>query len=310
LKPYISVVSPVYRAEESLELLVKKIKETLLSIGENFEIVLVEDGSPDRSWEKIVKCCMEDIRVKGIKLSRNFGQHYAITAGLDVSRGDKVVVMDCDLQDDPKYIIDLLKKSKEGFAIVHTVKLARKHPFFKNIYSKLFHWFFNLMLENSKNKTDENIGNFCLLDRKVVDALIKIHDYHRHFLMILRWVGFSTATIQIAHVPRPYGKSSYTFGKLVAHALNGITSQSNKLLYFSIGVGFTFFLLSITGIFILLFMYFTHGYKEGWTSMIAMILLSTGLILMSLGILGIYIGKIFDQTKDRPLFLIDQKINL
>src|ERR1017187_6634262 len=120
MKPLISVISPVYKAEESVIILVSEIKKALLPITENYEIILVEDGSPDHSWDKIIQCCLQDNRVKGVKLSRNFGQHFALTAGLEISSGDKVIVMDCDLQDDPKYIIDLIKKSEEGFDIVYT----------------------------------------------------------------------------------------------------------------------------------------------------------------------------------------------
>ena len=309
MKPFISVISPVYRSQDSVDLLVQKIKETLVTITEDFEIILVEDGSPDMAWEKILENGLLDHRVKGIKLSRNFGQHYAISAGLEAASGQKVVVIDCDLQDDPKYIVDLLKKSEEGYDIVYTLKTARKHPFLKNIISKPFHWVFNFLIDNVKNKTDENIGSYSLLDRKVVDALLKIKDYHRHYLMIVRWVGFKSTYISVEHLRRPFGRSSYNLTKLVRHAVNGITSQSNRLLYFSVGIGLTFFILSILAIIYLVFMYLVHGYAQGWTSTFAMLLLSTGLILMSLGITGIYIGKIFDQTKSRPLYLIDSKMN-
>lgn len=309
MKTLISIVSPVYGAEECVHLLVAQIKKAILPITENFEIILVEDGSPDNSWDNIVQSCLEDKRVKGIKLSRNFGQHYALTAGLEASVGDKVIVMDCDLQDNPKYIPELINKSNEGFDIVYTLKKSRKHSAYKNFISKFFYWTFNYLVDNKKQKADENMGSYSILSRKVVDSLLKINDAHRHYLLILRWLGFRSIPIEIEHNNRPFGKSSYNLKKLVIHALNGITSQSNKLLYISIGIGFAFFIISIISIAILVSMYFIHGYKEGWTSMIVLILFSTGLILMSLGIMGIYIGKIFDQSKNRPLYLVDKKIN-
>jgi glycosyltransferase involved in cell wall biosynthesis len=309
LKPLISIISPVYKAEESILILVDEIKKTLLSVTENFEIILVEDGSPDNSWDKIIQGCLKDERVKGIKLSRNFGQHFAITAGLEASRGEKVIVMDCDLQDDPKYIIDLINKSEEGFDIVYTSKKSRKHSSVKNLIAKFFYWVFNFLIENSKHKADDSIGSYSLLSRKVVDALLKIQDYHRHYLLMLRWLGYPNTSIEIEHQKRRFGKSSYNLRKLVVHAIVGITSQSNKLLYLSIGIGFTFFIISLISIAILISMYLIHGYKEGWTSVIVLVLFSTGLILMSLGILGIYIGKIFDQSKNRPLYLVDKKVN-
>jgi dolichol-phosphate mannosyltransferase len=306
-KTLLSVVSPVYRAEKIVDELVKRIAEEVSKITTNFEIILVEDGSPDNSWAKIAENCAKYPFVKGIKLSRNFGQHYAITAALHHAQGEYVVLMDCDLQDNPKYIIDLYAKAQEGYDIVYTKKEERKHSIFKNITAKMFFWVFNYLADNQN--ADDKTGSFSLLSRKVVEAFCRIQDYHRHYLMVIRFLGFKNTSIQIVHEKRFEGRSSYNLSKLINHALNGITSQSDKLLRLSITVGFSFFVLAILWAFYLLIGFFIHGALAGYTSLMVALLLSTGIILMSIGVLGIYIGKIFEQVKQRPLYLIDTKIN-
>lgn len=306
----ISVVSPVYRAEKIIPELVRRITEEVSKITDRFEIVLVEDCGPDNSWAKIEEEARRDSRVKGVKLSRNFGQHYAITAGLSYSQGDYTVVIDCDLQDNPKYIADLYKAALEGNDIVYTVKQSRKHSFFKNITAMAFNAVFNYLTENDGAASSKNIGAFSMLSRKVVNAFLSIQDTHRHYLMVLRMLGFQKAYIDIEHEHRFEGRSSYSFGKLVKHAMNGITSQSDKLLRLSIGLGFTMFLLSFLWAVVIIAKYFTTGLLSGYTSTIVVALLGTGLILMSIGVMGIYVGKIFEQTKGRPLFIVDKSVNV
>jgi glycosyltransferase involved in cell wall biosynthesis len=305
----ISVVSPVYKAEKIIPELVRRIGDEVSKITDRFEIVLVEDCGPDNSWARIEEEAAKDARVKGVKLSRNFGQHYAITAGLSYAQGDYVVVIDCDLQDNPKYIADLYQKALEGNDIVHTVKQSRKHSFFKNITAIIFNAIFNYLTENDV-KSSKNVGAFSILSRKVVNAFLSIQDTHRHYLMVLKTLGFTKGYIDIDHEHRFEGRSSYSFGKLMKHAINGITSQSDKLLRLSISVGFIMFILSFVWALVIIIKYFTTGLLSGYTSTIVVALLGTGLILMSIGITGIYIGKIFEQTKGRPLFIVDKSVNL
>jgi polyisoprenyl-phosphate glycosyltransferase len=305
--PLISVVSPVYKAEEILDQLVNTIIEELSRITDDYEIILVEDGSPDGSWKKIEENCFKNPRVKGIKFSRNFGQHSAITAGLKESVGDYVVVMDCDLQDNPKYIRTLYQTAKEGYDIVFTSKSKRNHPFLKNVTAKVFFSIFNWLSDTQQ--ATSNQGAFSLITRKVVDAFCKINDAHRHYLMVLRWLGFKSTSIRVEHEKRLIGESAYNWRKLISHAINGITSHSDKLLKLSVGIGLLYFVISLLAIAYLIVMYFIEGYKEGWASTIVLLVFSTGLILMAIGVAGIYIGKIFDQVKERPLYLIDTKIN-
>lgn len=305
--PYLSIVSPVYRAEKIVDELVRRIGEEAGQITSDYEIVLVEDGSPDKSWEKIKENSLHDKRVKGVKLSRNFGQQYAISAGLAHASGDWVVVMDCDLQDNPKYIKDLLDKAKEGYDIVYTNKEKRTHNFFKNLFARLYFLVFNYLTENQS--ADDKTGAYSILSRKVVNAFCSIKDSHRHYLMVLRILGFRSTTIQIVHEKRFEGKSSYTFFKLLKLAINGIVSQSDKLLRISISIGFTLFVVSILWTIYLIILYFTGNPPAGYTSLMVMLLVSTGLILMSIGVMGIYIGKIFEQVKERPLYFIDETTN-
>lgn len=310
MTPEISIISPVYHAETIVDELVKQVCTEVSKITDNFEIVLVEDGSSDASWQKISENASRDARVKGIKFSRNFGQHPAITAGLKYAKGDYVVVMDCDLQDDPRYISEMLDEAKKGYDIVYTKKTAREHSTFKNFTASIYNKILNSLSEDSSLYGDGAVGAFSLLSRKVVDAFCSVNDYHRHYLNILRWLGFKSTSITIEHKERFSGTSTYTFVKLLRHALDGITSQSTKLLRIAIGVGLTFCGVSFLAALSLIVLYFIQGFKEGWASIFVLMLLSTGLILFFMGILGIYLGKTFEQTKDKPLFLVETELNL
>lgn len=308
-RPKISVVSPVYMGEQTVAELVRQVSRAVSGITEDYEIVLVEDGSPDGSWVAIEMACERDRRVKAIRLSRNFGQHYALTAGLQAARGNHVIVLDCDLQDDPRYIPDLYRAALSGFEIVYTLKRQRAHKGVRNQLGRLFHATLNFLVGDERLRTESRIGNYTLLSRRVVDAFLDFRDYHRHYLSILRWLGFDATYVEIEHRDRPYGKSSYSMAKLVQEAINGITSQTDRLLYLSIGVGLAFFVLSIVAALYVIVAYFLHGFQEGWASVFVLMLTSTGIILMSLGVTAIYVGKIFEQTKNRPLFLVRQRIN-
>jgi len=309
---HFSVISPVFEAEDSLSDLIIRLKEQLTPITENYEIILVDDGSSDRSWEIIEKYSRSEPRIKGICLSRNFGQHYALSAGLKYSKGEKVAVIDCDLQDDPKYIAELYKKSLEGHDIVLTRRVERAHPFFKNIFAHIFKFIFNWLVREPSQKAfyDPHVGSLSLLSRKAVDAFCKMNDYQRHYLLLVRWLGFKTAFIEVEHYYREKGKSTYSLSKLVSHAIDGVISQSDRLLYLSITTGFLFVLGAFGLGAYLVVAYYVHGFKEGWTSLMVIILFSSGTILMALGVIGMYIGKTFEQTKQKPLYIVDKTLNI
>ncbi|MGZ3867334.1 MAG: glycosyltransferase family 2 protein, partial [Bacteroidia bacterium] len=275
-----------------------------------YEIILVNDRSPDNSWQIIQQICVTNKKVKGINLSRNYGQHNAVAAGLHNCKGDYAIVMDCDLQDDPMYIVKLIEKAKEGYDIVYTVKEERKHGIFKNITAYFFHKIFTYLVGGSNVKTDKKVGSFSLITKKVVESYKLLNDEYRPYLVMLNLLGYNSTYIDIEHRERFAGKSSYTFSKLVSHALNGIVSQTDRLLKLSIYIGSVYMLFSfIYGIYVFIKAIF-FGLQAGWPTIILLITFSTGIILMFLGIIGLYISRIFLQVKNRPLYVIDHKINL
>jgi polyisoprenyl-phosphate glycosyltransferase len=307
---FLSIVSPVYRAEAIIDELVKRIREEVCPLTDHFEIVLVEDGSPDNSWAAIEANCIRDSRVKGVKLSRNFGQHNAITAGLAAASGDYIVVMDCDLQDDPKYIKHLLAKAQEGYDIVLTVKEARRHNPIKDFFANLFNLVFNWLIENNDLHSHGLVGSYSIISRKVVDAYLQLKDYYKPYLVALQWLGFSKAMIPVEHSERYSGQSSYSFARLVRHALNGIISQTQRLLMLSVYSGLTFAFIGFIAILYIIYRALFDGFQSGWASVIITIIFSTGLILTSLGVVGLYIGKIFEHVKGRPHYIVDKRVNM
>ncbi len=303
----ISVVSPVYKAENIVDELVRKVSEAVSDLADHYEIVLVEDCGGDKSWEKIQENCNANRNVKGIKLSRNFGQHYAITAGLNEATGDVIVIMDCDLQDDPSHISKLYEEFKNGYEIVFTKRMNRKHSLFKSITARIYNSLFRIF---SDKNYDISYGSMTMISARVRDEFIKLKDQDRLYIQLLKWIGFKTAVVPVEHRERYEGKSSYTLSKLFFTALQGWTSYSDKLLRISIYSGLFISTISlIIGIYIVV-SYFLKSFQPGWPSLFVAILFSTGLILMSIGIAGIYIGKIFEQTKARPLYIIEEKINI
>jgi dolichol-phosphate mannosyltransferase len=303
----ISVVSPVYMAEKIISELVKRISVELEAITDDFEIILVDDCGPDNSWEEIKKQCKVKPFVKGIKLSRNFGQHYAVSAGIAKAKGDVVVLMDCDLQDNPKDIHQLIAKHKEGYDVVFTKRKKRKHSFIKKVYAFIYNRLFTFF---SKGDYDIDSGSLVLFSNRVAKEFNKLEDKDRLYLQMLKWIGFRSTSIIVEHNTRFKGKSSYSFVKLVKIGLQGWTSHSDKLLKLSVYFGFLLSLVSIIASLFIVIKYFFYDLLPGWPSIIVTILFSTGIILMSIGVLGIYVGKIFEQSKNRPLYIIDKSINL
>jgi len=303
----ISIVSPVYKAENIIDELVKRISEEVSELTENYEIILIEDGGGDRSWAKIEENCTRNKNVKGIKLSRNFGQHYAITAGLKEAKGDIIVILDCDLQDDPMHIRKLLEEFDKGHDVVFTKRIGRKHSFFKLVTAKIYNSLFKIF---SDKNYDLDVGSMTLISRRVKDEFIKLKDQDRLYIQLIKWIGFKSTYVPVDHRDRYEGKSTYSVSKLFVTAIQGWTSYSDKLLRLSIYSGLMISIATLlVGIYIVI-SYFLKSFQPGWPSIIVAILFSTGLILMSIGIAGIYIGKIFEQTKERPLYIVDKKINI
>ena len=303
----LSIVSPVYKGESMLHALVERIEKSVVSITEDFEIILVNDHSPDESWLKIKEICSKDRKVKGVDLSRNFGQHYAITAGLANASGDWIVVMDCDLQDRPEEIPNLYQKAIEGYDTVFAQRVERVDGFWKKMSSTLFYKVFAFLTDQQQDKT---IANFGIYHRKVVEAILSMGDAIRCFPIMAKWVGFNIAYLPVEHAARAEGKSSYTLKKLFSFAFDNMIAFSNKPLRLMLGFGFMIVAISICTAFYYLIRYFCVGYAvDGFATLVISLWLLSGIIIMLIGMTGIYIGKIFDKVKERPLFIVNQMIN-
>ena len=302
----ISIVSPVYRAEKILPILVSEINLVMERIGEDYEIILVDDRSPDNSWEVMKVLSSQNPKIKSIRLSRNFGQHSAIFAGLTKTKGNWVVVMDCDMQDQPKEIAKLYKKALEGYDIVLGQRENRKDKFLKKLSSKLFYKVFNYL---SGGQFNNEIGNFGIYKKKVIGSILNINDYIKFFPLFINWVGFKSISIPIEHSERMEGKSSYSVSRLLKLAFNAIISFSDKPLRLFINFGLGISILSfILGIYYL-YLSITHRITQpGFSSLILSIWFLSGIIISCIGIVGVYLGKTFDQAKGRPTFIIDEEV--
>jgi len=299
---HISVVIPVYKAEDFIHELYTRIRASLETITEDFEIILVEDCGGDRSWEIIEELAQKDKRVKGIQFSRNFGQHYGITAGIDHCVGDWVVVMDCDLQDRPEEIPRLYSKTQEGYDIVLARRMERKHHFLRRFTSCLFYKAFNYF---SGMNYDSRVGNFRIVSSKVIANFKAMKEQLRFFGGLIDWMGFPTVSIDVQHAERYEGKSTYTFKKLWKLATETIIAYSDKPLRLAIRLGFVMSFLSfIYGVYYLLRALLYDSPVLGWSSLIVSLYFIGGVIIGVLGIIGIYLGKTFDETKKRPLYII------
>ena len=306
--PFISVVSPVYGCSTSLVELYMRLTESLKKISETYEIILVNDASPDGAWEVIVKLCEKDSRVKGLNLSRNFGQHHAITAGLEFAKGEWIVVMDCDLQDRPEEILNLYNKAIEGYDMVLGRREIRKDSVVKRFFSGIFYWVFSYL---TLTKQDKSVANFGIYSRPVIKSLLSMNDKYRAFALMIQWVGFVKTYIPVKHENRTNGKSSYNFRKSINLALNAMIAFSDRPLKITIKVGFVTVVLSSLFILYKIINSLLFGYEIiGWASLIASIFFSTGIIITVLGVLGLYIGRIFEEVKNRPIYLIRNKINI
>lgn len=308
MKPLLSIVSPVYKAENIVEQLVFEIKKHVNPITEDFEIILVEDGSPDNSWQAIEKACIGDTKVKGIKLSKNFGQHYAITAGIDYTKGEWIVVMDCDLQDRPEEIKNLYKKAKEGFDIVLARRIVRKDTFTKRLSSKLF---YSVLSYLTGTKQDPSIANFGIYNKKVIAAIMQLREPIRYFPTMVRWVGFRKCLLDVSHSSRYSGKTTYNWQKLLRLSLDIMLANSDKPIKLIVKLGLFIALISFFFGLKVYYGYITHKITvPGYTSLQISIWFIGGMIMAVLGLIGLYVGKIFEAVKNRPIYIVAEKQNL
>ncbi|WP_310391069.1 glycosyltransferase family 2 protein [Hymenobacter sp.] len=303
----LSVVSPVYCGEAMVVELVQRLVAALETISPRFEIILVDDRSPDNSWGCIREAMARDPRVHGLRLSRNFGQHRAITAGLDRCRGEWVVVLDCDLQDRPEEIPALFAEAQRGYDLVLARRFNRQDQWSKKLLSRLFYRVLSYLTETPQ---DPAVANFGIYHRRVITAVLTMRESIRYFPTMVRWVGFRPGYLAVTHAERPAGRSSYGLSQRLHQGLDILLAYSDKPLRLAVKLG----LLLSSGAFlfvpITLLRYWTGRIDQpGYTSLIISIWFFSGLLLSVLGMVGLYIGKTFEQVKNRPLYIVDEEVS-
>jgi dolichol-phosphate mannosyltransferase len=288
--------------------LVERIHKAISPLTDNYEIVLVNDSSPDNSWECISEICKVDKKVKGINLSRNFGQPYAITAGLTYAKGNYIAVIDCDLQNKPEDLPAMYQKALEGYDVVSARRVVREDTFMKRMSSAIFHRVYDFL---SGFDTDKAVAEFGIYSRKIVDVYCSIPEYSRSFVELIHTLGFKKTTVDVFHDHRLEGKSSYNLYRLLKLSYDSIISNSNRPLHLAVALGLMMSILSFLMAIYNIFAKFL-GLNEvaGYTSTIFSIWFVGGLLLLMMGVLGLYIGKIFDQVKGRPVFIVSDTLNI
>lgn len=302
-----SIIIPVYNEELVIAELYQRLKKTMSDLNDEYEVIFINDGSSDASYNLIKDICEKDANVKLLNFSRNFGHQIAISAGLDFSDGDAVVIMDADLQDPPELIPEMISKWKEGFDIIYARRIKRKgETLFKRITA---HLFYRLLKGITNCDIPVDTGDFRLIDKKVCKSINKLHEKSRYVRGLISWLGFKFTFIDYVRDERFAGETRYPVGKMIKFALDAITSFSYKPL--TIASYFGFFLSGISFLYLLFVIYeklFTNNTVLGWTSVIAVSLLFNGIILVILGVMGEYIGRIYEEVKGRPLYVLRDQI--
>jgi polyisoprenyl-phosphate glycosyltransferase len=302
--PRLSIVCPVYGSPNTLDELCRRIRSVAETIHASYEIILVDDRCPKGSWQVVTKLAEADPRIIGLRLSRNFGQHPAIYAGLKHARGEWIVVMDCDLQDLPEEIGKLYAVASEGYDAVRARRIDRKDSAARKLASLLFYRTLSYLTGVAHS---EEIGNFGIYSRKVIDAVLQLNEDHLYFPTSVRWVGFSIADVEVAHAPRRLGVSSYNFRRLARLATRSIISFSDKPLRLLAYGGLLIALLAFLFTLYLVASALIRGIVvPGWTSVIASLWLLSGMIIFCIGFSGLYIGQILREVKRRPNSIIDE----
>src|SRR3569833_1771782 len=298
----LSVVAPVLNEAETVRELVRRLTESLAPLGP-YEIVIIDDGSSDGTWAILSELAAQDSQVRALRLSRNFGHQAALSAGLDHARGDAVILMDGDLQDPPEVIPELVQRWREGFDVVYAVRRTRAgETRFKLTAASLFYRGASRL---SSTTIRENSGDFRLLSRRAVDALAQMPERARFLRGMTSWIGYPQIGVAYDREPRHAGTTKYPFRRLVRRALDGVTSFSTvpiravTLLGFAL-VGFCIGVLVWT----VYVRYFTDHHPSGWSSLIAVVLLLGGVQLLSLGVIGEYVARIFEESQQRPLYFV------
>lgn len=301
-----SVIVPVYNEEEVIAECIKRLTSVMDSTKKKYELIFINDGSRDNTKLLLEKMRRKNNNLKIIDFSRNFGHQIAITAGMDYAEGDAVLIIDADLQDPPEVMLDMIEKWKQGYDVVYGKRTKRKgETIFKLMTSKIFYRFLSGM---TQIKIPKDVGDFRLLDRKVCDAMRRIHERNRFVRGLISWAGYNQSEVPYVREKRYAGKTKYPFIKMIRFALNAIVSFSYKPLRLAAVLGVLVSLGGFGYLVYVLFQFFGGETVPGWTSLISLSLIFNGIILMILGIIGEYIGRIYDESKARPLYLINELI--
>ena len=299
----ISIVIPAYNEQNNIAALYKEIQNTLKN--NEFECIFIDDGSTDNTFDEIKKLSEHNKQVKGISFSRNFGHQIALFAGLKETSGDVVIMLDADGQHPPRLIPELIKKHKEGFDIVNTKRISTENTSFtKKITSKLYYFIINSLADI---KIENASSDFRLMNRKATDAFLKIEEKDRFTRGLVSWIGFKQTVIEYQAPKRSFGKSKYTFRKMLRLAWDGITSFSSRPLKLSFYIGIFSLIFGVLYSFYALMAHFSGKTIQGWTSTIIIILLLGGFQLLSIGIIGEYLSRIFNEAKNRPHYFIKDR---
>lgn len=311
MRKKISFIFPVYNNQPSLELLYKEMRKITDKVSKtyDYEFCFVNDGSPDNSIETLRKLAAKDKNVFVLNLSRNFGHQAAVTAGLDRVTGDAVIIMDADMQDPPAVCLELIAKWEEGFEVVYAQRRTRQDKFLKKLTANVY---YRVLKSMSSVDIPRNTGDFRLVDRKVVEVVKEMKEYHRFLRGMFSFAGFRQAGVQFDRHARHAGKSEYTVKKLIKLAKDGIFGFSDAPLRFVAKLGYFVSVLSVIGILyvVTLRLFFTHITVPGWTMIVVAIFFMGGVQLIMLGVIGEYIGRIYNEVRHRPNYIVDEEIRV
>lgn len=303
-----SIVIPIYNEEENLPELQARLIAATAHLDQPFEVILVDDGSKDRSYELMSRIHQQDPRFKIVRLSRNFGHQVAISAGMDSVSGDATLILDGDLQDPPELIASLVAKWKEGFEVVYAIRTKRKEGLLKRFAYALFYRFLRKV---SAIEIPLDSGDFCLMDKRVVNAVQSLPERMRFVRGLRSWVGFRQVGVPYERDHRFAGASKYTFRMLLGFAYDGIFSHTTAPLRVSVYIGFIIALFAIMGGMFVIYEKLSHDIPiAGWSSTIVVITFLGGIGLFTLGIIGEYISRIYEEVKQRPLYIVRERLGL
>jgi dolichol-phosphate mannosyltransferase len=305
MTPRVSIVIPVYNSEKTLEALVEGLASHLKLNWYPYEIILVDDGSSDGSWIEMRRLALHNSYIRIIRLSRNFGQHHAILAGVERAKGEITAIMDCDLQDQPGDVPRVLMKLNEGFDIVVTRFDSSHQSYLRKVLRIAY---FRFISWASRINVEQNLGTMVAFNSKVRQGFLAVRDQNRHTNLVLAWLGFRRASVDIKKLPSNGRTSGYSVVKLIAHALSGSLSSSTRLLGLAMMFGSLLVAASLLAFLLVIRTELLFNPENGWVSLMLIILLLGGMILFFLGALGFYVGKSFEQLRGRPIYLVDCEV--